>query len=405
MEPKIQDSDHQTTNSNSMPLSSRTLAAVVLISVIFGIFGGAAGSLYFSKLPTFQKLFGSKQSVVSRNVYEEQSTITELVKKASPAVVSIVISKDLNTVPGFGLNPFSPLFGFGQQNSTSPNVQEVGAGSGFFVSSDGLILTNKHVVSDQQASYTVITSDGTSYDAKVLATDPANDLAIVKVDIKNAPFLTLTDSSQIQIGQSAIAIGNSLGQYQNTVTTGIISGIGRSITAGGAGESEQLEGVIQTDAAINPGNSGGPLLNLAGEVMGINTAVDAQGQSVGFALPANDAAKALESFNKSGSIKRPLLGVRYVMINKALATQEKLPRDYGALISRGSGNSAVVAGSGADKAGLQENDIILEVNGHRIDENNSLAKELKNYNVGDTITLKIYHDGSEKTVPVTLGEA
>jgi serine protease Do len=262
------------------------------------------------------------------------------------------------------------------------------------------------VVSDTAASYTVLTADGKSYDAKVLSQDPVNDLAIIKIDIKNAPFLSLADSSQIQIGQRVIAIGNSLGQYQNTVTSGIVSGTSRSITAGGNDGSEQLSGVIQTDAAINPGNSGGPLLNISGQVIGINTAIDQQGQLVGFAIPSNDISRALASFQKNGRITRAFLGVRYVLINQSLADQQKLPRNYGALIVRGQTvtDLAVVPGSPADKAGLVENDIILEVNGTKVDDSNSLSALLQNYNIGDVITLKVYDKGNEKDIKVTLGE-
>ncbi len=388
-------------------LNARLVGAIILISLLFGSFGGAWGSLYLAKQPYFQKLFGTTPLASQQKTYVESSSIIDVVKSTSPAVVSIVISKDLSKLPAFGFNPFDQFFGVSPNRSTAPNVQQIGAGSGFFVSGDGLILTNKHVVSDTQASYSVLTSDGKSYDAKVMAQDPVNDLAILKIDITSAPALPLADSGQIQIGQQVVAIGNSLGQYQNTVTSGIVSGIGRKITAGGDGGSEQLEGVIQTDAAINPGNSGGPLLNLAGQVIGINTAIDSQGQSVGFAIPSNDAAKALASFETNGKISRPFLGVRYVMISKALAEQEKLPRDFGALIIRGQTTTdfAVLPGSPADKAGLIENDIILEVNGHRIDENNSLSRELKNYNVGETLSVKIFHQGSEKTVIITLEEA
>ncbi len=312
-------------------MNMRVLGAAVLISVIFGAFGGLVGALYLSKFPSFQKIFTDNgslrgtQSTIQQGIYKEESATINVVKKDSPAVVSIVISKDLSKIPGFGLSPFGNDF-FNQfysdqqsPQSDKPNIQEIGAGSGFFVTSDGLILTNKHVIADEQASYTVITNDGKSFDATVMARDPVNDLAILKVNIKDAPTLPLVDSSQIEIGQQVVAIGNSLGQYQNTVTSGIVSGIGRSITAGGSDGSEQLEGVIQTDAAINPGNSGGPLLNLAGQVIGINTAIDQQGQSVGFAIPANDASKALAGFQKNGKIARPFLGIRYVTVTQAIA--------------------------------------------------------------------------------------
>ncbi len=392
------------------PLKQRSyLALVLVLSFIFGLGGGYVGGFYALKNGGNLQLPGLNRQIS----LTEDSAIIDVVKKASPAVVSIVISKDLSKIPGYGLSPFEddPFFDFfyGRQNQTSePNVQEVGAGSGFFVSSDGLILTNKHVVSDESASYTVLTKDGTKYEAKVMATDPVNDIAIVKIEIQNAPFLTLADSSKIQIGQRVIAIGNSLGQYQNTVTSGIISGIGRKITAGSeAGEAESLSGVLQTDAAINPGNSGGPLLNTAAQVIGINTAIDQEGQLVGFALPSNDAVKDLDSFNKNGKITRPFLGVRYIILNPDIAEAQNSPRDYGALIIRGntSADVAIVSGSPADKAGLRENDIILEIDGQKVDEDHALADLLKEKNIGDRVKLKIYSQGEEKTVEVTLEES
>ncbi len=263
------------------------------------------------------------------------------------------------------------------------------------------------MVSDETASYTVITQDKKKYDAKVLARDPRSDLAIIKIETKDAPFLQLADSKNLQIGQKAVAIGYSLGQYQNTVTSGIISGIGRSITALGQEGAETLEGVIQTDAAINPGNSGGPLLNLAGQVVGINTAIDRQGQLVGFAIPSSDAQKALTAYQKNGKITRPFIGVRYIMLTKEIADKEKLPREYGALIIRGQQvtDFAVAPGSPADKAGLMENDIILEVDGIKLDGDKTLAGTIKDKQPGDTISLKIYQQGEEKEAKVTLVES
>lgn len=403
-------------------LSSKILILSVILSLIFGTVGGALGSVYLPRVSALKKFFPASVSTASLNqkvTINEDSDIISVVKKASPAVVSIVISKDLNKIPGYGTDPFSqdPFFNFfnggfggqGQQQpqSTTPNVQEVGAGSGFFISADGTILTNKHVVADTTASYTVLTSDGKKYDATVLSRDPVNDLAIVKINIKDAPFLQLSDSSQLQVGQHVIAIGNSLGQYQNTVTSGIISGVGRKITAGDeTGASENLSGIIQTDAAINPGNSGGPLLDISGKVIGINTAIDQQGQSVGFAIPANEAAKALASYQKNGKITSAFLGVRYIILNSDIAGRQKLPRDYGALIVRGQTvtDFAVLPGSPADKAGLVENDIILQVNGTKVDENNTLSDLLSTYNPGDVVTFKVYHKSAEEDVKVTLGE-
>ncbi|MEK7618060.1 MAG: trypsin-like peptidase domain-containing protein [Patescibacteria group bacterium] len=385
----------------------KSVVLIIILALVFGIVGGVFGGIYVLKNPFLQKYLGLTQNepeaVNQSIILSEESAVIGVVNKASPAVVSIIITKDLNRLLQF--NPFFPFFDLPEANQ--PNVQRVGAGSGFFVSADGLILTNKHVVSDSAASYTVITNDGKEHEGKVVAADPGNDLAIMKIEITGAKFLELSDSSLIQIGQQVVAIGNSLGQYQNTVTTGVVSGIGRSITAGGAGGFESLEGVIQTDAAINPGNSGGPLLNTAGQVVGINTAVDLNGQAVGFAIPSNDAQKALDSFRKLGKIIRPFIGVRYIMITKALAETEALPKDFGALLVRGDSavDFAVIPGSPADKAGLLENDIILEIDGVKLDKNVTFAGQLKNKDVGETIALRVYSKGKEKAVRVVLGEA
>lgn len=392
---------------------NQSVAKIVALSLIFGLVGGMLGASWLLNSPSLQKQFAVDvgSGINQRVILSEESAVIDVVNKTSPAVVSIVVSKDLSKIPNYGFDPFGDgdfpfFFGGRQAQPSTPNIQQVGAGSGFFVSSDGLILTNRHVVSDEQASYSVLTNDGKTYDATVEARDPVNDIAIVKIQITGAPYLTLADSANLQVGQRVVAIGNSLGQYQNTVTSGIISGIGRTITAGSREGSEQLSGVIQTDAAINPGNSGGPLLNVSSQVIGINTAMDQQGQLVGFAIPSNDAARALDSFKKTGKITRPFLGIRYLTVNKELAESQKLPRDYGALIVRGQtmADLAVLPGSPADKAGLQENDIILEVNGKKLGGNDTLAVLLKNYNIGDTITLKVYSKGNEKEVKVTLEE-
>lgn len=391
-------------------LGPSALWTVIALSIIGGVIGAQIGLRYFPswfKAPA-NVLGGAEQVNLS-----EDSAIIDVVKKDSPAVVSVVVSQDLSKIPGYGADPFNnnsdPFFNFffgKQPQPTGPNVQQVAAGSGFFVSADGEILTNRHVVDNTSASYTVLTSDGKTYDATVLARDPVDDLAIIKINIKDAPFLKLADSNNLQVGQRVIAIGNSLGQYQNTVTSGIISGIGREITAGDSQGSESLEGVIQTDAAINPGNSGGPLLNILGEVVGINTAIDQQGQLVGFALPANLAATALSSYQKVGHISRPFLGVRYSIITQSIADRQKLAENYGALIIGGNnGEVGIVPGSPADKADLVENDIILSVNGTRVDENNSLSKILQQFKVGDMVNLEVYSKGTTKTVQVTLGEA
>jgi serine protease Do len=393
---------------------SRMLSTVVLLSFLFGVAGSIIGNIY--AVPYFKKV----QNAVTNEVGEvktvqvnEQSAVVDVVKRASPAVVSIIVSKDLNKLPGYSSNssdnwPFSfdPFFQNRGDDEAEPNIQQVGGGTGFIITEDGLIATNKHVVDDEQASYTVLTTDGKTYDAEVLSRDPVNDLALVKIKATGLPTLTLGNSEEIDLGQRVIAIGNSLAQYQNTVTTGVVSGIGRTITASGSSGSEQLEGVIQTDAAINPGNSGGPLLDIGGSVIGINTAIDSQGQLVGFAIPINDLKRDWDSFKKFNKIVKPFLGVRYVIVNEAIKEENNLTVDYGALVIAGNGNQkAVVAGSAADKAGIKENDIILEVNGQQVNSEHSLAGMLKNYDPGDTVKMKLLSGGKEKDVTVTLGES
>jgi serine protease Do len=407
------------------PISTKILPKIIIgVLIASFIFGGVAGLLFGTLASTdasvsrwVQKnIFGktavagisssvSGQAAIS--VQEESSTI-DAVKKVDPAVVSIVVSQDISKY----YNSTSPFFffQFGNQNNQpqSQGQQEVGAGTGFIISSDGMILTNKHVVNTADAQYTVVMNNGKKYEAKVVATDPFNDIALVKIEAKDLPVVELGDSDSLQVGQTVIAIGNTLGEYNNTVTKGVISGLSRTVTAGdGSGQAETLRNIVQTDAAINFGNSGGPLINLAGQVIGVNTAINQSGQLVGFAIPINQAKKDIQSVQQTGKIVRPYLGVRYLLITSEIAKQNKLSVDYGALIVRGSSAAevAVVPGSPADKAGLVENDIILEINGQAIDQNHPLADELQKYNVGDTITLKILHDGQEKTVPATLDEA
>lgn len=386
------------TQKSTPPLS---LLGLILISVFFGgLAGGIVGSGYKFTTSTGKVTTTSSQTL---SVKEESATV-DVVKQASPAVVSIIISKDYSKI--YSDQPSSPLdnfFGF-PSTQVPQGKQEIGGGSGFIVSADGLIVTNKHVVDDDQAEYTVVMNDGQKYDAKVVAKDPTNDVAVVKIEAKNLPTLTFANSDEVQIGQTVIAIGNALGQYRNTVTKGIISGQARTITAGDTtGQSETLEDVFQTDAAINPGNSGGPLLDLSGHVVAINTAVNSQGQLIGFAIPANVVKRDLDNVQKDGKITRAYLGVRYIVITKAIAEEEKLPVQNGALIKPANDQSvAVVPGSPADKAGIVENDIILAVNGTDISSDHSLSGLLSKYNPGDTITLKVYHKGETKDIKVTL---
>jgi S1-C subfamily serine protease len=363
-----------------------------------------------------QHLTGAKSNAY-QPVTDEESKVVSAVKQASPAVVSIVATKDVaiveqqNPFQQFCDDPFFKQFLGNQCDAPSQppktQTQQVAAGSGFIIDASGLILTNKHVVNISGANYTVITNDGKKYPAQVLARDPVQDLAVVKINASGLSALTLGNSANLQIGQTVIAIGNALGQFSNSVSKGVISGLSRSITASeGGGSSETLSEVIQTDAAINPGNSGGPLLNLAGQVIGMNAAIVQGAQNIGFAIPINQAKKDISQVETTGKISYPYLGIRYVLVTDDIKQKNNLSVNYGALVTRGSGASdvAVAPNSPADKAGIKEGDIILEIDGKKIDQNNDLAQATQSHNVGDAVTLKVLSGGQEKTVQVTLAE-
>lgn len=345
--------------------------------------------------------------------YEAQ--IVGAVKSASPAVVSVIISKDVPVIEQYYVNPFGndPFFQqfFGDQfqipqyRQNGTQKQEIGGGSGFIISSNGLILTNKHVVEDNGAEYTVLTNDGKKYAAQVLARDPIQDLAVLKINASGLPTIPLADSNNIEVGQTAIAIGNALGEYRNTVNVGVISGIGRTITASGGNTTETLQDVIQTDASINPGNSGGPLLNLKGQVMGINTAIASGAQSIGFAIPINKAKRDINDVISKGKIITPFLGVRYTVITSAFQEEKKLPFDYGVLVIKDDkGEAAIISGSPADKAGIKEGDIILEFGNQKVDKDHQLASLIILYSVGDTVPVKIWRNGQIISLNVILSE-
>jgi len=404
-------------SQNKQSIRKVIIITIVISFVVGGIAGGAIGVLYENFGSKFFS-FEPEEELIQREIVrlEESSATIDVVEKVSPAVVSIVVSKDLSkyySSTGPDIFPFDDIFDFDfpfkfeipKSEDNGTNMQEVGWGSGFIVSADGLILTNKHVVSDEEAEYSVVTNEGKEYGAEVLARDPINDIAIIKIGAEGLPVVELGNSDNLKIGQTVIAIGNALGEYRNTVTRGVISGIGRTVVAGTSfGRSETLPDVIQTDAAINPGNSGGPLLNLDGQVVGINTAVSKSGQLIGFAIPINEAKSVIESVKKHGKIIRPFLGVRYIMLNKRIAKANNLSVDYGALILRGENREdlAIVPGSPADKAGLLENDIILELNGEKLTKKNSLGRVITKYQPGDEVELKVLSKGKEKTVKVVL---
>ncbi len=362
--------------------------------------GGRISDSIFSRMGLISK----GQRVSGEKIVEDDSAVIDVVQQASPAVVSIVITKDVPKYKSFFEDPFGF---FNERNQEGTEKQTVGGGSGFFVNSNGMIVTNKHVVGDQGADYTVITNDGKEYSAKVLARDPIKDIAVIKVEGNNFPTLGFGNSSDLKIGQTVVAIGNSLGEFSNSVSKGIISGLQRNVTAGsGLGQTEQLSNIIQTDAAINPGNSGGPLLNIDGKVIGINVAMAQNAQNIGFAIPSDQIAKIVDQVKSSGKISTPFLGVRSVTLNDQIQKANNLPFNYGALVSRGekATDLAVIPGSPADKAGIQENDIILEINGKKIDNKNEISDAISNMNVGQVITMKIWHKGETKEIKITLGE-
>jgi len=406
------------------PFKNNIVITIIISSVVSAIVGGVFGfygATFFNQEPpiALPKIIKNNEPTQTPLPSEDQRTV-EVIKRVVPAVVSIVATKDLTIIERGYFNPFEdfcddPFFrrflgNFCDRPSQPPRSyterRKVSAGSGFIISSDGLIVTNKHVIDIKEADFTVITYDNKKYPATILAKDPIQDIAIMKISATNLPYLPLGDSDKLQIGQTVIAIGNALGEFSNTVSKGVISGLSRSIVASSGRSTEKLDEVIQTDAAINPGNSGGPLVNLNGEVIGINTAVVQDAQNIGFAIPINHAKRDIQQVKVKGKITYPFLGVRYVLINEEIRKNNNLSVDYGALVIRGESKTdlAVLPGSPADKAGIQENDIILEVNGKKINQKNDLVKIIQSYNVGDVITLKILSKGKEKFVTVTLGE-
>lgn len=338
---------------------------------------------------------------------ESQDAVVNAVKKAKPAVVAIKISVKASTLDLQNLDPFgNPLE---QDQLPLPNVQwqDIGGGSGFLVRPDGYIVTNQHVVLDPKAEYTVYTNDGQKHAAQIIASDTNLDIAVIKIQGSDFPHLEFDNSDNLEVGQTVIAIGNALAEFRNTVSVGVVSGLSRSITTSdGLGEVQALDQLIQTDAAINPGNSGGPLLDLEGNVVGVNVAVAGNAENIGFALSSNGVRSIVESVVKTGKIVRPYIGVRYTPINPDLAEKNGLRVDYGVLVRRGTGANqpAVIPGSPAEKAGLQPNDIILEIDGSKLTQDKSLSSIILNKQVGDTIKLKILRGEQEQEVELKLEE-
>lgn len=337
-------------------------------------------------------------------------TVVDVVRKSNVAVVSIVGMKD---VPKYDVvyndtNVFGGIFRTPTYVQNGTEKKKTGSGTGFLISSDGYIVTNKHVVSDTSASYSVTLNNSKVYDATVLARDDVLDVAILKVSSTDKfSYLQLGDSDTIEVGQSVVAIGNALGQFKNTVSVGVVSGLSRSVTAStGGGGSEKLSKVIQTDAAINPGNSGGPLLDINSNVIGVNVAVVSGSENIGFALPINSIKSVIDSVRKTGSISRPYVGVRYVTINPEIKKSKGLTVDYGVWVMKGSkGEPAIVPNSPAEKAGIKEGDVILEIDGQKIDEEGDFTFLIRDKNVGDYVELKVLSGNIIRSITIKLEKA
>lgn len=339
--------------------------------------------------------------------YSINSPIPRVVKNVLPAVVSITVSKMLPVFENpFGGSPYENE-GFLMVPKGKKKVQ-VGGGSGFIVDPSGIILTNRHVVSDTEAEYFVILENEKKCPAHVLARDPFNDIAVLKVTEKNLPIIELGDSSKLELGQTAIAIGNVLGNFRNTVSVGVVSGLSREITAGDATTQKmtKLRGLIQTDAAINPGNSGGPLIDIEGKVIGVNTAMVFMAENVGFALPINNAKKDLEDLKKHGRLRHAFLGIRYILLDEELKERFGLPINEGALIvseptAEGKG---VVPGGAAEKGGLREGDVVLEIKNQKITGKVPPEEVLQKSDIGETVNVKVLRHGKELLLKVKLAE-
>lgn len=383
------------------------LVLSLLVVVVVAGFGGAISDRIFG-YRILDKLYPSKEDGQSGSsetvkVISEESVVIDAVKKLSPSVVTVSIQQVQRM--GVQFNPFGPFGGFeitprSPRSELPSKPQDIG--TGFIVSSDGFIVTNKHVVGDTTGKYQVVTLAGDKFAVSRIYRDPVNDIAILKIEA-GASKLTpveMGDSSKLQVGQMVVAIGTALGEFRNTVTKGVISGLGRGIQAGDPyqGYVEQLDDVIQTDAAINPGNSGGPLANSAGQVIGVNVAVAESGQNIAFAIPINVVRDSIENFNKTGQFSRPFLGVRYRVIDRATALMNDVPQ--GVYVQE------VVSGSPAEKAGIEDGDIITSIDGESVkDSQKELSMVIAKKKVGDSVRVVVWRDSQTLTFTAVLEEA
>lgn len=361
---------------------------IIIVAILIAVLGAWNAALtYFPGL--FETLQNQKINLLPEKVKitTEESVVIDIVERVTPSVVTVGVEQRI-----INFDPFD----FFQIPQGRQEEQDIG--SGFIVSEDGLIVTNKHVVSIP-GKYNVITNDGKKYDVENIYRDPVNDIAIIKINAKGLKPVEMGDSTKIKVGQLVVAVGTPLGEFRGSVTQGIVSGIGRGITAGSVfeGFAEKLDDVIQTDAAINPGNSGGPLVNSSGQVIGVNTAVASGAENIGFALPINIIKDSLENFNQSGQFNRPYLGIVYRILSRDVAIANDVPQ--GAYIQN------VIEDSPADKAGILQGDIVTNIDGKKINGDNTIAGEIADKKIGDVISLSVWRDGKTLEVKATLTAA
>lgn len=394
-----------TDNSMLKPMALMSCMGIFVIALSFlaGITGSYLGYAIQDQNPDSQASTstGSGGGLVDTEVsVNEDSAIIDVVDQNADSVVSIVITQELTDVQ----QRLRDRLGVG-----GSSLQNLGEGSGFIISADGLILTNRHVVEAEDANYSILFNDGSELEAEVLTRDTFLDIAVLQVNPgdKELKPVTLGNSAGLKVGQRVVAIGNSLGEFSGTVSYGIVSGLGRSIIASdSSGSSEQIDNVIQTDASINPGNSGGPLFDILGNVVGVNVAVARDAENIGFAIPIDEVRKVIDDVIEFGEIRRPYLGVRYLSVDASIQEELELTQDFGAIIVGGdNGEDAVLEDSPAAKAGLQEGDHILSVNGEEITIDNTLVSIIQRYNVGDTVELEVVREGRGSTVQLTLEQA
>lgn len=402
-------SNSRHSNSTAKIILISTGVTIVTIFTVLYISRGLLLSYIFHEL---EPQFSQQTSTVEKTATNEDLVIAAI-SKVNPAVVSVIVTKDVPVYERY-FETFEPWGSFGsfsipRVREKGTEEQEVGGGSGFIVSSDGLLVTNRHVVDDDMARYSIVLENGDTYEVDVVDKDEQLDIAILKISTvpnQKLPFVQFGDSKSIKLGQTVIAIGNVLAEFQNSVSVGVVSGVSRSVVASNnQGELELLNQVIQTDAAINPGNSGGPLLNLSGEVIGVNVAASRGADNIGFALPSHIIEQVVDSVREYGEIVRPFLGIQYVMIDESVQKSTGINESYGALVVGGAEGATIIEpNSPAGVANLQIGDVIIAIDGEFLFQKD-LASVLREKEVGQTIELTILRNGGEQSLSVVLDRA